>query len=212
MERGLGEVWNTWMTGVFVTFVRVVYGWMIYMCLSWWSRSWSDAYGTHLKTLHATDTIEPPYDKTNKLPCAPSEDSDQPGHPPSLITVFTIRMKKAWVLSYSFSAQRRLWSDWANAQADLSLRWAHMPFCWFCHDVAQLCVCVKFPQQYLLPTMQSSSNATKCSWCSASKTGLDESNLITISVKDPFLIPVLHYFGTIQVFPREFNSDKILSN
>ena len=23
------------------------------------------------------------------------------------------------------------WSDWADAQADLSLRWAHMPFCWF---------------------------------------------------------------------------------
>ena len=22
------------------------------------------------------------------------------------------------------------------SQADLSLRWAHMPFCWFCHDAA----------------------------------------------------------------------------
>ena len=30
------------------------------------------------------------------------------------------------------SGQRKLWSDWADAQADLSLRWAHMPFCWFC--------------------------------------------------------------------------------
>ena len=29
-------------------------------------------------------------------------------------------MKKAWVLSYSLSAERRLWSDWADAQADLS--------------------------------------------------------------------------------------------
>ena len=28
--------------------------------------------------------------------------------------------------------------DWADAQADLSLRWAHMPFCWFCHDVAHI--------------------------------------------------------------------------
>ena len=28
------------------------------------------------------------------------------------------------------------WSDWADAQAGLSLRWAHMPFCWFCHDAA----------------------------------------------------------------------------
>ena len=29
---------------------------------------------------------EPPHDKTNKMTCAPSEDSDQPGHPPSLIS------------------------------------------------------------------------------------------------------------------------------
>ena len=57
--------------------------------------------------------------------CAPSEDSDQPGLPHSLIRVFAVRMKKAWVLSYPLSAQRRLWSDWADAQADLSLRWAH---------------------------------------------------------------------------------------
>ena len=34
--------------------------------------------------------------------------------------VFAVRMKKAWVLSYPLSAQRRLWSDW------------------FCHVVAQL--------------------------------------------------------------------------
>ena len=45
--------------------------------------------------------------------CAPREDSDQ--HPPSLIKVFAVRMKKAWVLSYPLSAQRRLWSDWADA-------------------------------------------------------------------------------------------------
>ena len=52
--------------------------------------------------------IEPPHDKTNKVACAPSEDSDQPGHPPILIRVFTIRMKKPWVLSYPLSAQRSL--------------------------------------------------------------------------------------------------------
>ena len=34
---------------------------------------------------------EPPYDKTNKMTYAPSEDSDQPGHPPSLIRVFTVQ-------------------------------------------------------------------------------------------------------------------------
>ena len=51
-------------------------------------------------------------------------DSDQPGHSPSL--------------SYPLSALRRLGSDWADAQADLSLRWAHNQFCWFCHEAAQL--------------------------------------------------------------------------
>ena len=52
--------------------------------------------------------IEPHRDKTNKMARAPSEDSDQPGHPPSLIRVFVVRMKKAWMLSYPISAQRRL--------------------------------------------------------------------------------------------------------
>ena len=58
------------------------------------------------------------------------------GHLPSLIRVFAVRMKKAWVLSYPLSAQQRLLADWADAQADLSLRWAHMPLCCFCHEVA----------------------------------------------------------------------------
>ena len=60
--------------------------------------------------------------------CAPSEDSDQPWHPPSLIRVFAVRMKKPCVLSYPLSGQRRLWSDWAEARADQSLRWAHPHF------------------------------------------------------------------------------------
>ena len=45
--------------------------------------------GTRSKPIY-----EPPHDKTNKMICAPSEDSDQSGHP--------------------------------DAQADLSLRWAHV--------------------------------------------------------------------------------------
>ena len=44
----------------------------------------------------AAHTNEPPRDKTNKMAC-----------PPSLIRVFAVRMKKAWVLSYPLSAQRR---------------------------------------------------------------------------------------------------------
>ena len=30
----------------------------------------------------------------------------------------------------------RLWSDWADAQADLSLRWVQLPLCWFCRAAA----------------------------------------------------------------------------
>ena len=81
---------------------------------------------------------EPPHDKTNKMTCAPSEDSDQPGHPPSLVRVFGVRMKKHWALTYLLSAQWRLWSDWTDAQADLSLHWAHMSFCCFCRAAAHV--------------------------------------------------------------------------
>ena len=63
---------------------------------------------------------------------------NEPGHPPSLIRVFTVCMTKAWVLNYPLSAQWRLWSDWADAQPDLRLRWAHMPFSCFCHEEAQM--------------------------------------------------------------------------
>ena len=36
-------------------------------------------------------TKDPHRDKINKMACAPSEDSDQPGHPPSLIRVFAVQ-------------------------------------------------------------------------------------------------------------------------
>ena len=33
---------------------------------------------------------------------------------------------------------REDWSNWADAQADLSLCWTHRSYCWFCHAVAQV--------------------------------------------------------------------------
>ena len=48
---------------------------------------------------YAYSLNEPPHDKTNKMICAPSEDSDQPGHPPSLIRVFAVRTKKSGSLA-----------------------------------------------------------------------------------------------------------------
>ena len=55
-----------------------------------------------------TLAFEQPHDKTNKMACTPSEDSNQPEHPPSLVRVFDVSTKQAWVLSYTLSAQRRL--------------------------------------------------------------------------------------------------------
>ena len=65
--------------------------------------------------------------------CATSEDSDQPGHPPSLIRVFAVRMKKAWVLRYPLSAQRIL----IRLGGSKSSLGAHS-FCWFWHVLAQI--------------------------------------------------------------------------
>ena len=56
--------------------------------------------------------------------CAPSEDSDQPGHPPNLIRVFACAQWVAKDASF-LHAHSEDWSDWVDAQADLSLRWAH---------------------------------------------------------------------------------------
>ena len=37
------------------------------------------------------ETNELPHDNTNKMTCEPNEDSQQPGHPPSIIRVFVVR-------------------------------------------------------------------------------------------------------------------------
>ena len=62
--------------------------------------------------------------------CVPSEDSDQPGHLPSLIS---LRCALKWVSedpSFRY-ADIEDWSDWADAQADLSLCWTHSHFVGF---------------------------------------------------------------------------------
>ena len=63
---------------------------------------------------HSSCIIEPQHDKNNKMTCAASEGSDQ-SHLPSQIRVFAVRMKKAGVLSYPLSAQRRHWSVWGHS-------------------------------------------------------------------------------------------------
>ena len=56
------------------------------------------------------------------MACALSEDSDQPGHSPSLIWVFALCSMDSLGPKLSSCGQRRLWSDWVDAQADLTLR------------------------------------------------------------------------------------------
>ena len=54
--------------------------------------------------------------KTNKMIYAPSEDSDQPRHLPSLTRVFAVRSMGSW-------------GPTDRAQSDLSLRWAQSSCC-----------------------------------------------------------------------------------
>ena len=58
----------------------------------------------------------------SKSTYAPSKDSDQTGHMPSLITVFAGRLKKPRGLSFSLSVQRILFYESVDTQADPSLR------------------------------------------------------------------------------------------
>ena len=79
-------------------------------------------------------TIESEHDKTNKMTRAQRR-LRSAWASPSLIRV---PLSACGSLSYPLSARRGLWSDWANVQADLSLRWAHKSFCRFYHDTAQM--------------------------------------------------------------------------
>ena len=107
----------------------------VFLCLQKTTQShdWSDQPSENSRKLYV---IWAATWQNQQNGCAPSEDSDQPGHPPNLIRVFAVRMKKAWVLSYPLSAQRD--SDQTGRMPRLiCLRWAHT-FCWFCHVVAHL--------------------------------------------------------------------------
>ena len=50
--------------------------------------------------------FEPPHDKTNKMTFVPSEDSDHPGHPPSLIRVFAVRSMGSLAPKFASGGQR----------------------------------------------------------------------------------------------------------
>ena len=92
-----------------------------------------------LEVLHADQITWAATWQNQQSGCAPSEDSDLPVHPPGLIRVFAVRMKKAWVLSYPLSTAKTLirlggCPGWSESSVG-----AHS-FCLVCHVVAHLCV------------------------------------------------------------------------
>ena len=91
---------------------------------------WTDRQEDHQLICPRINRYEPGHDKTNKMVLRPAKIQISLGRP-GLIRVFAVRMKKGWLLIYPLSAHGRLWSDWADAQADLSLRWAHCHFVCF---------------------------------------------------------------------------------
>ena len=52
--------------------------------------------------------FEPPHAKTNKVTFVPSEDSDQPGHPPRLVRVFAVRSVGSLGPNFASGGQRRI--------------------------------------------------------------------------------------------------------
>ena len=46
--------------------------------------------------------------------------------------------------------------------ADMSLRWAHMPFCWFCHEAAHITMMDSL-RQLFYPRMRQAGRETKFS-------------------------------------------------
>ena len=128
-------------------------------------------------TVFAIPTVfEPPHDKTNKVACSPTKDSEQPGHPPSLTGVFTVRMKKPWVLSYPLSAQRRLirlcgcpsWYESSlGAQIILLVfvMWIMINFVWLCKCFWFLThICLMDPSLRINWTSVSNFRSVRCTF------------------------------------------------
>ena len=81
---------------------------------------------------------EPLHDKTYNKTCISSKDSDQPVHSPSMARVLIYPSLGSPMAIEGTCNQRRLRSDCANVQVDLSLHWSHKSYCRFCRALAQI--------------------------------------------------------------------------
>ena len=81
-------------------------------------------------------TYEPPHDKTNKVALRPAKPPVSLGIRPdwseSSLCAQRIAKDPSFLHADSEDSAQTGW----NPQSDLSLRWAHMLFCWFCREVA----------------------------------------------------------------------------
>ena len=84
--------------------------------------------------------FEPRHDKTNKITVRPAK-TDQSSHLSSR-SVSSLSTWRNLESLATHSAQSEESDQTADAQADLSLRWAHMPFRWFCREAALFYACV----------------------------------------------------------------------
>ena len=108
---------------------------------------WTNTSGKTVRThglhclpfcLHLLDTFllivkphEPQHDKTNKMSVRPAKTQISLGIRPVWSESLLCAQWVAKDPKLSACRQRRLWSDWVDAQADLSLRWAHSHFVGF---------------------------------------------------------------------------------
>ena len=129
-----------------------------------------------------------------------------------------VRMKKAWVLSYPLSAQQRHWSDWADAQVDLSLRWVHSHFVGFAMRGLIFRVCKDNSTEYVRKLIKQ--KLTIKPWLSVETGQTEVAVWLERSMSDqglhyllfllhlPFLLHLLDtilHRNTIQIEPRQAN-------
>ena len=91
-------------------------------CHNHWSKSTCDTKrkknlkSNQILIIALIPVFKPQREEIYLLTCAPNEDSSQSVHSHSLL----------YSIDYPKCAQWRFWSDCANAQSDLILRWVHM--------------------------------------------------------------------------------------
>ena len=119
----------------FAVYVWAGYNWLLFTGITY---GLIQSLNLHKPGAVSNIENEPAHDKTYNKTCVTSKDSDLPVHPPSVTKVLVYPSLNCLEAVEGTYDQRRLRSACAYAQADRSLRWAHMSFCLFCHERTQM--------------------------------------------------------------------------